>query len=162
MRALFSFAPRPERPYSSDGDSQQFKAGTGQLDIRRFLQTLAERLSDVYIIRPLNPRSRVGVTFSDILAARMYGAERRDPQTQGPPFHSVFSEDKWQLLMGLSDYANDHVQSVLVMPNQGLSMVLPHEFFHCADDLKDIASLAGAISNRGDLTFLDEASACRT
>lgn len=134
----------------------QFKSGTSKLDTSRFLQTLAKRLFEMYHITPCNPRSRAGVTFGDVLAARIYGTAPRSPETQCP-LSDIFSEDNWQLLLALHDYTNDHVHSTLGRPGQVLSMVLPHEFIHHADDLKDIASLAGATINREDLNISDEA-----
>lgn len=143
-----------ERP--SAARYRQFKSGTGKLDTRRFLQTLAERLSEMYQITPCNPRSRAGVTFGDVLAARRYGTEPRSSSIQCP-LRDIFSEDHWQLLLSLNDYANDNVHSTLGKSGQVLSMVLPHEFFHHAEDLKDIASLAGATIDREDLNISDEA-----
>jgi hypothetical protein len=102
---------------------KSYKSGKAKFDARLLLDTIANKLSEVYTFNDI----RYNPTFGDVLAARRTGNYIPKPDYSIPNIEDFYTQDDWARLENLHKYTNYSLHEILPRDAEGnLVIVLPH------------------------------------
>ena len=103
---------------------KSYKSGKAKFDARLLLDTIANKLSEVYTFNDI----RYNPTFGDVLAARRTGSYTPKPANSIPNIEDFYTQDDWARLENLHKYTNScSLHGILPRDAEGnLVIVLPH------------------------------------
>ena len=146
-------------PQISSSRRQDYKHSKAVYSSRSYLTSIAVQLGELYVIEKVEERKNDPATFADILYNKSRNPTPIHPHTT--PLFQMLSKYQWKILYHLNEMVNGHLHLELEEVNGQKQVVLPMEFNHLSNQIKEIAKITNVVCDESNLIVKNEGNCLR-